>query len=66
MKAAFGEDSVPLFAGKALCFKGIYPIIQSEGLYADVESFIYPSAYTVMRLPTMPIISTMIIDSLSM
>lgn len=38
MKAAFGEHSVPLFAGKALCFKGIYPIIQSEGLYADVVS----------------------------
>ena len=34
----FPEGSGVLFAGKALCFKGIYPIIESEGLSADVAS----------------------------
>ncbi len=34
----FPEGSSVLFAGKALCFKGIYPIIESEGLSADVAS----------------------------
>ncbi len=34
----FPEGSVPAYAGKALCFRGIYPIIESEGLYADVVS----------------------------
>lgn len=33
-----GEDSYPLYAGKALCFKGIYPIIAEEGLGIDVVS----------------------------
>lgn len=32
------EGSVPAYAGKALCFRGIYPVIESEGLYADVVS----------------------------
>ena len=38
MKKYFGENSYPLFAGKALCFRGIYPVIESEGLGADVVS----------------------------
>ncbi len=33
-----GEDSYPLYAGKALCFKGIYPIVAEEGLGIDVVS----------------------------
>ena len=32
------EGSYPLFAGKALCFKGLYPILDSEGMGADVVS----------------------------
>ncbi len=32
------EGSRPLYAGKALCFKGLYPIIESEGFSADVVS----------------------------
>ena len=32
------KGSMPLYAGKALCFKGLYPIIQSEGFGADVVS----------------------------
>lgn len=38
MKECFGEGSAPLFASKALCFKGIYPVIESEGMCADVVS----------------------------
>ncbi len=38
MQAHFPEGSMPLYAGKALCFRGIYPVIQSEGLGADVVS----------------------------
>lgn len=34
----FGNESAALYASKALCFKGIYPIVESEGLYADVVS----------------------------
>ena len=34
----FPEGSCPLFASKALSFKGIYPIIHSEGMGADVVS----------------------------
>ena len=30
--------SYPLFAGKALCFKGLYPVLQEEGMGADVVS----------------------------
>ena len=38
MRTHFGEDAQPLFASKALCFKGIYPVIQAEGMAADVVS----------------------------
>lgn len=38
MKDAFDEYSKPLFASKALCFKKIYGIVNSEGLGADVAS----------------------------
>ncbi len=37
-RECFPEGSMPLYAGKALCFKGIYPIIGSEGFGADVVS----------------------------
>ena len=30
--------SYPLFAGKALCFKGLYPVLEQEGMGADVVS----------------------------
>ncbi len=30
--------SYPLFAGKALCFKGLYPVLEDEGMGADVVS----------------------------
>lgn len=32
------EGSCPLFAGKALCFKGLYPVLNEEGMGADVVS----------------------------
>lgn len=35
---AFGGDSCPVYAGKALCYKGIYRIIAEEGLLADCVS----------------------------
>ena len=38
MHEFFGEHAAPLFASKALCFKGIYPVIESEGMFADVVS----------------------------
>ena len=38
MRTSFPEGSMPLFASKALCFKGIYPVIASEGMGADVVS----------------------------
>lgn len=38
MHKAFGDDCAPLFASKALCFKGIYPIVESEGMCVDVVS----------------------------
>ncbi len=38
MKEAFDEYSKPLFASKALCFKKIYNIVESEGVGADVAS----------------------------
>ena len=38
MKAAFDRYSLPLYASKALSFKGMYRIIASEGLGADVAS----------------------------
>ncbi len=38
MEEFLPEGSYPLYAGKALCFKGLYPIIESEGFGADVVS----------------------------
>ena len=38
MGRCFPEGSMPLFASKALCFKGIYPVVESEGMGADVVS----------------------------
>ena len=38
MKENFGEDSLPLFASKALSFRGIYRIIAEEGLGSDAVS----------------------------
>ena len=38
MQEAFGGASAPLYASKALCFKGIYPVVESEGLCVDVVS----------------------------
>ena len=38
MKKYLPEGSYPLFASKTLCFRGIYPIVQSEGTGADVVS----------------------------
>ena len=38
IKKHFGKESAALYASKALCFKGIYPVIGSEGLCADVVS----------------------------
>ena len=37
-RECFPEGSMLLYAGKALCFRGIYPIIGSEGFGADVVS----------------------------
>lgn len=34
----FGNDSIPLYASKALCFAGIYKIIAEEGLGIDCVS----------------------------
>ncbi|MDY3015104.1 MAG: diaminopimelate decarboxylase [Evtepia sp.] len=36
--AHFPEGSYPLFAGKSLCFKGLYPVLEEEGMGADVVS----------------------------
>lgn len=33
-----GEGSLPLYASKALCFKGLYSILAEEGMGADVVS----------------------------
>ena len=38
MRAAFGENALPTYAGKAMCFKEMYRILASEGLGADVVS----------------------------
>lgn len=38
MHECFGPLSAPLYASKALCFKGIYPLVQSEGMCVDVVS----------------------------
>lgn len=34
----FGENALPLYAGKAACFKRIYTVVASEGLGIDVVS----------------------------
>ncbi|MBQ6314722.1 MAG: diaminopimelate decarboxylase [Mogibacterium sp.] len=38
MHEHFGSDAAPLYASKALCFKGIYPVAESEGMCVDVVS----------------------------
>lgn len=38
MNKYFVSGSAPLLASKALCFKGIYPVIDSEGMSADLVS----------------------------
>ena len=38
MRASFGEDALPLYAGKALCIKDIYRIMREEGMGIDVVS----------------------------
>ena len=38
MNKYFKTGSAPLLASKALCFKGIYPVIDSEGMSADLVS----------------------------
>lgn len=38
MHRCFGPDAAPLYASKALCFKGIYPIVEAEGMCVDVVS----------------------------
>lgn len=38
MHEYFGPASAPLFASKSLCFKGIYPVVESEGMCVDVVS----------------------------
>ena len=38
MREHMPEGSYPLFAGKALCFKSLYPVLDQEGMGADVVS----------------------------
>ncbi len=38
MKEAFGESSMPLYAGKALCFVHLYRVLKSENIGVDVVS----------------------------
>ena len=38
MHECFGPASAPLYASKALCFKGVYPLVESEGMCVDVVS----------------------------
>lgn len=38
LRKNFGEDSKPLYASKALSFRGIYPVVESEGMCVDVVS----------------------------
>ena len=38
MNKYFAPGSMPLLASKALCFKGIYPVVDSEGMGADLVS----------------------------
>ncbi|MCQ2548053.1 MAG: diaminopimelate decarboxylase [Clostridia bacterium] len=46
-KKYFGEDSYPLFASKALSFKGIYRIMEEEGMGIDVVSI--GEMYTALK-----------------
>ena len=47
MKKAFGSDSHPLFASKALSFRRIYEIMKEEGMGTDIVS--PGELYTAMR-----------------
>jgi diaminopimelate decarboxylase len=38
MKTSFGDEALPLYAGKALCIKDIYRIMREEGMGIDVVS----------------------------
>ena len=38
MRASFGENALPLYAGKALCVKDIYRVMREEGMGIDVVS----------------------------
>ena len=38
MKKYFGEDAMPLYASKALCFTGIYRIVNECGMGTDIVS----------------------------
>ncbi len=38
MKKYFGEGSYPIYASKSLCFTGVYPVLNSCGMGADVVS----------------------------
>ena len=38
MKKEFGDTSLPLYAGKALCIKDIYRVMREEGMGIDVVS----------------------------
>ena len=38
VKKYFGDESLPLYASKALCYKDLYRIINEEGLCVDVVS----------------------------
>lgn len=38
MHECFGPEAAPLYASKALCFKGIYPVVEEEGMCVDVVS----------------------------
>lgn len=38
MKKAFGDESMPLFASKSLCFKRVYEIMKEENMGIDVVS----------------------------
>lgn len=43
----FGEDALPLYASKALCFTGIYKLVAEEGMGIDCVSS--GEIYTAMR-----------------
>lgn len=38
LRAYMGKESLPLYASKALCFRGMYAILQEEGMGADAVS----------------------------